>query len=253
MPSPQCLRWLYQQWSLKGLLHLHAARRLRLSEMSHLKMEPDWPEILRQTCLPYPVSISLYESWWKENNGLDFLSFLYAELLSQLSVPYPFVPQELQMISKEVVKLTKTLVPLSLRMDPADLTFDDIRMSLDLVKRHTTRLSQKVRARLEGPLRLATDLKIDTPTTDDGLTDNNSSYRISSATYQRAHSGSLPFSNSAFSAIPLPPIDLKGDPLILFNVFDSPALLQNSSAPSRVRFVPAASGFRYRIGLYSVF
>lgn len=76
----------------------------------------------------------------EDNDGLEFLLALYAELLPQLARPYANEPQKLRMIRWKIARLKNKLVSLSLllslsqRMDSADLFIYDIKMLLDILK-----------------------------------------------------------------------------------------------------------------------
>lgn len=57
----------------------------------------------RPTLPPIPFSLQVMR---EDHDGLEFLPSLYAELLSQVAVPYTIVTQRLQKICREIAKLT---------------------------------------------------------------------------------------------------------------------------------------------------
>lgn len=182
----------------------------------------------------------------EENNALNFLPFLYAELLSQLEEPYLTAPQDLRMIRGEATKLTIEILSLSQGMESTDPIFEDICMPLDLLNHRLVHLSKEVDTRLEGPLCSAMECMMDIPTGDQGSTDSNPSYERLLATYHAAHYELHSFPNTLFIAIQLSPIDVEAVPLksklhlILRSCFKAQA------EPLCSRLVPNALVSRFR-------
>lgn len=62
------------------------------------------------------------------HEGLDFSTYSYAELLSQLQRPYATVPEKPQMITGVIAKEANELVNHCHWIDRANATIDDFRM-----------------------------------------------------------------------------------------------------------------------------
>lgn len=117
------------------------------------------------------------------------------------------------MIRGEITKTTSELVSLSQRIENADLTFGGIRKSLDLLEHYFVCVFHEI------PLTEGSGISIDDAPlpgngphilmSDYGLTDFNSIYRASSATYHTAHSNPQFFPNLLVLAIPPPLIGEK--------------------------------------------
>lgn len=112
---------------------------------------------MRDSCTPHSLPFSIPELMG-DYNALDFLLFINAEILSQHAGSYASLLQNIRMVREEIAKLSNEHVfpPHWIKND--GLTFDDIRMSLELLKHRSVRLSQKTNALLEGqPCRLCTE------------------------------------------------------------------------------------------------
>lgn len=133
----------------------NVVRKVTVNRMA----EPAAGTVTHRSTIPFlPSSL---QSLLKVHDSLDSLPSLHAKLLSQLPGLYCRIPQNLQILRRDMTKLTKKFVYLSLWIDSADISLHDIGMSLDLLNHCSTRLFQKVVARLKEPFRPATDRKME--------------------------------------------------------------------------------------------